>query len=123
MYTCGTDIFKLTSSEPYNSTQFYSLYKGSKSVYDAEKDCLDECKKSTDATGCEVNWSSDIRTISCYRHTNWNVDHGSGSERRSCWPFKKCKRGNSTIDELYRIQSFKQKIIKCACNILLNKIS
>ena len=59
---------------------------------ETQKRCLDMCKQTDGATGCEVIWdtqNSDYKSPGCYVHTK-EIAMGSGDENQACWVFSKC---------------------------------
>jgi len=54
---------------------------------EAQKKCLDLCKKQVGATGCEVIWSQGNR--GCYIHMA-EITRGNDRSRHYCWVFSKC---------------------------------
>ena len=55
---------------------------------EAQEQCLEICKQTKGATGCEVIWGRYNR--GCYVHTQ-EIAKGNGVRKHACWVFSKCK--------------------------------
>ena len=54
---------------------------------DAQEQCLELCKQTVDATGCEMIW--DQHNSGCYVHTR-EIAKGNGLDKHFCWVFSNC---------------------------------
>ena len=54
----------------------------------AQQNCLNECRKRKDATGCEIIWDQSNR--GCYAMTK-QITGGSGAKNHYCWVFSRGK--------------------------------
>jgi len=55
---------------------------------EAQEKCLELCKQTDGATGCEVIWDQNNR--GCYVHTQ-EIARGNGVDKHLCWVFSKCR--------------------------------
>ena len=56
-----------------------------------QQQCLEFCRGTGGATGCEVIWDNERR--GCYAHTQ-EIARGNGQEGHKCWVFSKCQGRN-----------------------------